>query len=102
MAIIYAPYDLQGKRQLWQSLSTMKLQSKLGRGIKWASIRNLVGKHKIDLLCLQETKRDSSDRALCQAQWGHSDFDWESFPADNTSGGFSVSGIIITSMLIVK
>ena len=36
----------------------------LGKGIKWASIRNLVGKHKIDLLCLQETKRDSVDKAL--------------------------------------
>ena len=47
----------------------------LGRGIKCASIRNLVGKHKIHLLCLQETKRDSIDRALCQALWGHSDFD---------------------------
>ena len=47
----------------------------LGKGIKWASIRNLVGKHKIHLLCLQETKRDSIDRALCQALWGHSDFD---------------------------
>ncbi|KAL5165238.1 putative ribonuclease H protein [Glycine soja] len=76
-----------GKRQLWQSLSTRKLQSQLGRGIKWASISNLVGKHKIDLLCLQETKRDSTDRAPFQALWGHSDFDWEWFPADNTAGG---------------
>ena len=59
----------------------------LGKGIKWASIRNLVGKHKIDLLCLQETKRDSIDKALCQALWGHSDFDWKWFPAVNTAGG---------------
>ena len=34
----------------------------MGKGIKWASIRNLVRKHKIDLLCLQETKRDSIDK----------------------------------------
>jgi len=27
------------------------------------------------------------DKALCQALWGQSDFDWEWFPADNTSGG---------------
>ena len=59
----------------------------LGRGIKWASIRSLVGKHKIDLLCLQETKRDFLDKAVCQALWGHSDFDWGWFPAVNTAGG---------------
>ena len=47
----------------------------------------MVGKHKIDLLCLQETKRDSIDKALCQALWGHSDFDWKWFPAVNTAGG---------------
>ena len=59
----------------------------LGRGIKWASIRRLVGKHKIDLLCLQETKRDSLDKALCQTLWGQSDFEWEWVPAVNTAGG---------------
>ena len=59
----------------------------LGRGIKWASIRNLVRKHKVDLLCLQETKRDSLDKAACQALWGHPEFDWEWHPAMNTGGG---------------
>ncbi|KAH1232409.1 hypothetical protein GmHk_09G025071 [Glycine max] len=59
----------------------------LGRGIKWASIRRLVGKHKIDLLCLQETKRDSLDKALCQTLWGQSDFELEWVPAVNTAGG---------------
>ena len=59
----------------------------LGRVIKWASIRRLFGKHKIDLLCLQETKRDSLDKALCQALWGHLDFEWEWVPAVNTAGG---------------
>ena len=39
----------------------------LGRGIKWASIRNLVGKQRIDLLCLQETKRESMDKVVCKA-----------------------------------
>jgi len=37
----------------------------LDRGIKWASIRKLVGKHKVDVLCLQETKRDSLSKADC-------------------------------------
>jgi len=59
----------------------------LGRGIKWASIRNLVGKLKVDLLCLQETKRDSFDKAACQALWAHPDIAWEWHPAVNTAGG---------------
>ena len=59
----------------------------LGRGIKWASIRYLVGKQRIDLLCLQETKRESMDKVVCKALWGQSDYDWEWVPADNTAGG---------------
>ena len=59
----------------------------LGRGIKWASIRYLVGKQRIDLLCLQETKKESMDKAVCKALWGQSDFDWEWVPAVNTAGG---------------
>ena len=72
----------------------------LGRGIKWASIRYLVGKHKVDLLCLQETKRDSLDKAAAQALWGHSDFAWEWYPAVNTAGGCYVFGIIKNLRLI--
>ena len=41
----------------------------------------------MDLLCLQETQRDSLDKAAAQALWGHSDFAWEWFPAVNTAGG---------------
>ncbi|KAH1238822.1 hypothetical protein GmHk_08G023421 [Glycine max] len=63
------------------------LKEGLGRGVIWASIRYLVGKHKVDLLCLQETQRDSLDKAAAQALWGHSDFAWEWFPAVNTAGG---------------
>ena len=59
----------------------------LGRGIKWASIRNLVGKFKIDLLCLQETKRESMDRACCQSLWGQPSVAWEWQPAVNAAGG---------------
>ena len=71
----------------------------LGRGIEWASIRRLVGKHMIYLLYLQETKRDSLDKALCQALWGHSDFEWEWVPVVNTAGVYCVSGTIIISRL---
>jgi len=59
----------------------------MGRGINWASIRNLVGRHKVDLLCLQETKRELFDRASCQALWGDSDLAWECLPAVNAAGG---------------
>ena len=59
----------------------------MGRGIKWASIRNLVGKLKVDLLCLQETKRDSCDKAACQALSRHPDIAWEWHPAVNTAAG---------------
>ncbi|KAH1192341.1 Coiled-coil domain-containing protein SCD2 [Glycine max] len=40
-----------------------------------------------DLLCLQETKRDTFDKAVCQSLWGQSDFEWEWIPAVNTAGG---------------
>ncbi|KAH1193028.1 Phosphoglycerate kinase [Glycine max] len=59
----------------------------LGRGIKWASIRKLVGKHQVDVLCLQETKRDSLSKEDCQVLWGHSDVAWEWQPGENTAGG---------------
>ena len=76
----------------------------LGRGIKWASIRNLVGKLKVDLLCLQETKRDSFDKAACQALWGHPDIAGEWHPAVNTAAERSccVVGITKTSRLIAE
>ena len=59
----------------------------LGRGIKWASIRNLVGKFHIDLLCLQETKKEVLDKAACQLLWGQPDVAWEWQPAVNAAGG---------------
>ena len=59
----------------------------LGRGIKWASIRKLVGKFHIDLLCLQETKKEVLDKAACQLLWGQPDVAWEWQPAVNAAGG---------------
>jgi len=46
-----------------------------------------VGKYKVDLLCLQETKRESFDKASCQALWGDADLVWEWQPAVNATGG---------------
>ncbi|KHN22610.1 hypothetical protein glysoja_045481, partial [Glycine soja] len=47
----------------------------------------LVKKHRIDLLCLQETKREQIDNTMCQAIWGDVDVSWEMQPASNTAGG---------------
>ena len=44
----------------------------LGRGIKWAAIRSLNMKHKVDLVCIQETKKDSFDKLICQTMGGDS------------------------------
>ncbi|KAH1197534.1 putative ribonuclease H protein [Glycine max] len=39
------------------------------------------------MLCLQETKKDSIDRTLCQAIWGSDEVKWEMQPAINSAGG---------------
>jgi len=75
-----------GERKTQMNILSYNIRG-LGRGIKWASIRKLVGKHKVDVLCLQETKRDSLSKADCQVLWGHPDVAWEWQPAENTAGG---------------
>lgn len=42
----------------------------LGRGLKWPAIRRLVNKQKIDMICLQETKKEVINKSMCQALWG--------------------------------
>ena len=59
----------------------------LGRGVKWPTIRRMVSEHRIDLLCLQETKKESISKSMCQALWGKSDFSWEEYPTANSVGG---------------
>jgi len=59
----------------------------LGRGAKWSAVTKLVKKHHADLLCLQETKKESIDRTTCQALWGDFNFSWVSQPASNIAGG---------------
>ena len=41
----------------------------------------------MNILSLQETKRDRIDKSLCQARWGDDDVSWEMHPAENTAGG---------------
>lgn len=56
---------------------------RLGRGLMWASIRKLVKKEQVDMICLQETKKEMIDKDVCQALWGDSDVSWELQPACN-------------------
>ena len=49
----------------------------LGSGVKWAAIRRMVWKEKIDLLCIQETKTEKIDMSVCQALWEVSFFLWD-------------------------
>ena len=59
----------------------------LGRGVKWSAIRRMVRKHRVDVLCLQETKKEQIDKFMCQAIWGEADVCWEMQPSTNTAGG---------------
>ena len=47
----------------------------------------MVHKEQIDLLCIQETKKESIDMRSCQALWGDKEIGWEMQPAANTAGG---------------
>ncbi|KAL2560106.1 hypothetical protein AAZV13_20G003100 [Glycine max] len=59
----------------------------LGRGIKWAAVRRLIVKHKVDLVCLQETKRENFNKSICQAIWGDSTGHWDYVPSVQAAGG---------------
>ena len=39
------------------------------------------------MICIQETKKETIDKCLCQALWGDSVVRWEAQPANNTAGG---------------
>ena len=59
----------------------------LGRGVKWPAIRRLVNKQHVDMLCIQETKKELIDRDICHALWGDPDVQWADQPATHTAGG---------------
>ena len=39
------------------------------------------------MLCLQETKKQQVDKAMCQALWDDLEFSWEMQSACNNAGG---------------
>ena len=59
----------------------------LERAVKWAAIRRLVKKEKLDMICIQETKKESIERSMCQAMWGDTTVSWEVQPTINSTGG---------------
>lgn len=59
----------------------------LGRGVKWAAIRRLIKKENVDMICIQETKKEIIEKTMCQALWGDPAVSWEMQPAVNLAGG---------------
>ena len=59
----------------------------LGRGINWAAIKRLNMKHEVDLVCIQETKKASFAKLICQSMWGDSYVSWDFVPSIQASGG---------------
>ena len=69
-------------------MNILSLNSRgLGSGVKRSAIRKLSLANKIDVLCIQETKKDSIDKKLCQYLWGDSNATWECLPSTNSAGG---------------
>lgn len=46
-------------------------------GVKWTAIRRMIKKEGADMICLQETKKEVVDKAMCQALWGDVEVCWE-------------------------
>ena len=44
-------------------------------------------KHKVDIVCIQETKKESFERNTCQSMWGDSSVSWDFVPSIQSSGG---------------
>lgn len=59
----------------------------LGKSIKWKFIRNLERKEGVQLLCLQETKKEAVSRELCIALWGNCDVQWFFSPSIGATRG---------------
>ena len=47
----------------------------------------MIKKEHIDMICIQETKKEIIEKSMCQALWGDLEVSWEAQPASNTAGG---------------
>ena len=59
----------------------------LGSGVKWSAIRRMTLPYNVDIMCIQETKKEVIDKKLCQYLWGDSSATWECVPSINAAGG---------------
>lgn len=59
----------------------------MGSTIKHKVVRELVSLHKVDIMCIQETKLEDIDTQRCRSIWGDVGFRWEFCPAINRGGG---------------
>lgn len=55
--------------------------------MKWTTIRRMIKKHQIDLLCIQKIKKEQIEKEICQGLWGDPKVSWEMYLASNTAGG---------------
>ena len=78
--------ELAGYFPFTYPTSSRKVYRKLIQ-IHMRAIRRMVRKHRVDVLCLQETKKEQIDKFMCQAIWGEADVCWEMQPSTNTAGG---------------
>jgi len=78
----------------------MKIVTYNIRGLKWAPVRKLVSKEQVDMLCLQETKKEMIDKALCQALWGEAEVKWESSQQLIMLGDYCVFGVMKLSKTV--
>lgn len=54
---------------------TLNLRGLSGKP-RWRVLRELVKKEEVDILCLQETKRESIDEKICYNVWGDKEVEW--------------------------
>ena len=47
----------------------------------------MIKMENVDMLCLQETKKELIDKTMCQSLWGDGEVSWEMQQATNTAGG---------------
>ena len=59
----------------------------VGSSIKWKAIQKLVVKEEVQLLCIQETKKQDVPKELCYSLWGSHDVQWSFIPSEGASGG---------------
>lgn len=62
----------------------------LGKLSKNFSIKEILGKYKVDIVIFQETKKHSIDKLCFRSFWGGRNIDWVFSPADGAAGGMLI------------